>query len=328
MIPAGGSGKLVAKVKTHVTQRGRLTKVVTVTTDDPVAKTIQLRVSFELEPAVEIKPQPRVFLNVLEGSPGSQKVVLHRTDGEPLKVTNVETGSSQLFDVKVVPVKSADPSLGAVPGDVILDVSVGPRQGYLARSDALVVHTNHPKMASFKIPVSLRVQPLIQATPGQLRLWIGPREEERGASSVLVLRSNAKRPFKITSVTSSKPDAVQVVEPNPKAGMQHTLKVTVPAQAAASVESGMLRARITITTDDPEKPEIQVPVFVSKRVGAERRVGRHGADERKIQPKGFHTLGAGTVRPPAAPRPLRPVPTARPVPAATPEPSPTPGGGE
>jgi hypothetical protein len=318
----------VAKVKTHATQHGRLTKVVTVTTDDPVAKTIQLRVSFELEPAVEIKPQPRVFLNVLEGEPGSQRLVLHRTDGEPLQVTKVETGSSKLFDVKVVPVKKADPSVGAVPGDVILDVSVGPRKGYLARSDALVVHTNHPKMESFKLPVSLRVRPLIQATPGQLRLWVGPREQERGASSVLVLRSNAKRPFTITSVASSRPDAVQVVEQNSGSAVQHTLKVTVPAKVAAALDAAMLRARITVTTDDPEKPEIQVPVFVSKRVGAKRRVGRRGPDERKLQPKGFHTLGAGKIRPPAQPRPLRPLPAASPTPPATPAPSPTPGGGE
>ena len=302
VIPAGGSGKLIAKVKTHATQHGRLTKVVTVTTDDPVAKTIQLRVTFELEPAVEIKPQPRVFLNVLEGTRGSQKVVLHRTDGKPLEVTDAKPVSSRLFDVKIVPVKKADPSLGAVPGDVILDVSVGPRKGYLARSDAVLIQTNHPKMKSFKLPVSLRVRPLIEATPGQLRLWIGPREKDRGASSVLVLRSNAKRSFKVTSVTSSKPEAIQVTEPNPRAGVQHMLKVTMPAKAAASVDKGMLRARITIRTDDPEKPEIEVPVFVSEKMGAARRLGRQGPDERKLQPKGYHTFGARQIRPPEGPR--------------------------
>lgn len=334
MIPAGGSGKLIAKVKTHATQRGHITKIVTVTTDDPVAKTIQLRVSFEPEPAIDIKPRPQVRLEVLEGQAGTQKVVLHRTDGQPLEVTGVDTGSSKLFEVKAVPVKKANPSLGAVAGDVVLEVSAAPRKGYLSRSDALIIHTNHPKMASFRLPVTLRVNPLIQATPAQLRLWAGPHEVASGIHSILVLRSNIKRPFRVVSVTSSQPELIQVGATRPEAAVQHSLQVSVPAKAVASLGTGPVRAEITVRTDDPNRPEIKVPAFVRKRGGFEPKgIGVGGP--RKVQPGNLSTIRmkknlveGGSSRP--TERRLRPTgmrPASPATKTAEPTPAPTPGAG-
>ncbi len=336
MIPAGGSGKLIAKVKTHATQRGHVTKIVTVTTDDPVAKTIQLKVSFEPEPAIDVKPTSRVVLQVLEGQAGTQKVVLHRTDGKPLEVTGVDTGTSKLFEVKVVPVKKADPSLGAVAGDVVLEVSTGPRRGYVSRSDALMIHTNHPKMVSFRLPVTLRVNPLIQATPAQLRLWAGPREVQSGVHSILVLRSNIKRPFRVLSATSSRPELLQVGVPRPEAAVQHSLQVNVPAEAIASLGMGPVRAEITVRTDDPDRPEIEVPAFVRRRGAFEPKgIGVGGA--RKIDSKNLRTIKMrkdlvenGSSRPeerrlrPTGMRPASPVTK---TPEPTPVPTPGAGGG-
>ncbi len=284
MIPAGGSGKLIAKIKTYATQRGHVTKIVTVTTDDPVAKTIQLKVSFEPQPAIDIKPSSRVMLEVLEGQAGAKKVVLHRTDGKPLEVTGVEAGNSKLFEVKVVPVKAADPSLGAVAGDVVLEVSTGPHKGYIFRSDALMVHTNHPKLASFRLPISLRVKPLIQATPAQLRLWAGPHELASGIHSILVLRSNVERPFRVVSATSSRPELIHLGSSRPEAAVQHSLQVVVPPEAVASIGEKTVRADITVRTDDPDRPEIEVPAFVRRRVASmSRRIGVGAA--RKVEPK-------------------------------------------
>ena len=66
MIPAGGSGKLVAKVKTRVNQNGRMSKAVTVTTDAPGQESLRLTLSFKIAAAIVVRPRPQIFVDAIE----------------------------------------------------------------------------------------------------------------------------------------------------------------------------------------------------------------------------------------------------------------------
>ena len=267
VIPAGGSGKLTAKVKTHGTQKGRMTKIVTVTTDDPVAKTIQLKMSFEVEPAIEVKPTGRPTIQVLEGESGSMEIVLHRVDGKPLEVTKIETGGAKLITVKKWPAKKADQRIGAHGGDVVLEITTGPLSGFTTRSQLLTVYTNHPKVPEMRIPVMLRVRPLIETVPSMVRLWIDPKakETDAGVTSVVIVRSNDKKPFTIKAVEVEDPSIVSVELKNKGAATQHSIAVRVDPKLVESIGKATKRTMLTIRTDSETKPVLKVSVLVAMR---------------------------------------------------------------
>lgn len=315
VIPAGGSGKVVAKVATRSTYNGRLRKSVIVTTNAPVAKTIPLKIEAEMVPAVQIRPTPYLRLETLEGERASGHVVLHRTDGKPLEVLGTRIGDDTLFGVNVTPVDGEDniggPELGA--GDVRVEVIAKPQKGYVSKGDRLEIQINHPEVPVLTIPVSLRVRPVIQATPGHVRFRLTPAQKDRGASSVVVLRHNQGKEFSVTSVKSSAPDLV-VAEPAEETSPEGRpmVRVTVPAAAWDSLGKGSRMAELIVETDAPEHAEIRIPVSLARTVMT-----------RQSSPEPVHRKPALRKQP----RRLRRVPVKR-VPATAPTPTPTSGTGE
>ena len=70
MIPAGGSGKLTARVATKPGQNGRVSKSVTVFTDEPGAQPRQLVFNFEASSPVMVLPRQTLYLRGQVGVPG------------------------------------------------------------------------------------------------------------------------------------------------------------------------------------------------------------------------------------------------------------------
>ena len=67
MIPAGQSGKLVAKVHTRPTQNGNLRKSVSVSTDSPDAPSFSLTLSFEVKAMIKVLPRAQLSLRGVVG---------------------------------------------------------------------------------------------------------------------------------------------------------------------------------------------------------------------------------------------------------------------
>ncbi|MDQ7087394.1 MAG: hypothetical protein Q9Q13_05835 [Acidobacteriota bacterium] len=61
MIPPGGSGRIVTRIRTAGIQ-GRRTKTVEVETNDPRHRRLRLSVSFLAQAPVEVYPQPSINL--------------------------------------------------------------------------------------------------------------------------------------------------------------------------------------------------------------------------------------------------------------------------
>ena len=128
MIPAGQSGKLVAKVHTRSTQNGSLKKGIVVALDSPDVKSLNLTMSFTVEAYIEIKPRPQVYVNTVAGSPAEARVLLHRTDGEALQITQVrfENEDVVLAAQPYDPEKEVPPGFRPKAGDVWLTATVSP----------------------------------------------------------------------------------------------------------------------------------------------------------------------------------------------------------
>jgi len=319
VIPAGGSGKLTAKVKTHASQSGHLTKVVTVTTDDPVAKTIQLKLSFDVKPAIEVKPEPRPQLETIEGNTASKTVVLHRADGKPLEVTRIDNGNPKLVTVTSRPATKKDRNLGAVEGDIILEIRSKELSGFTQRTQIVTLHTNHPKLQTMRLPIRIRVKPVITTMPRQVRLWAPADEEPHDLVSVVTVQSNTKEPFAITAVESSDPGLITAEPKGNGRSARHTIALHVPGKVISSIGLGTKRATLTIRTDDSRKPVLEVPVLIARRRKPKRFPGTvpiHGARSLPGTPKNLVLEPKGRGH-------LRLVPEAQAGKQSTPRPVPT-----
>ena len=261
VIPPGGKGKVVAKVRTKGYQ-GRRTKTVRITTNDPANPQLTLRLTFTVQPPVEIWPTRRPSMSILQGQPGKLVLVLHRPDGKPLEVKEAFSSRPRLrVRVERVTEKNADPEgkkYAARPGDWRLILELDDTSRPYSETAMVKVETNHPERPEVAIPVRIRVRPLVGTTPRALYLRHQSGRERTTAR--VTLTHGARKPFRVTSaelVGQFPGTSVRVVSEKPS-GAQ-VLEVAVTGK---DLPAGTYRGRIVVHTDLPDAPEIEVPVSV------------------------------------------------------------------
>ncbi len=266
VIPAGGSGTLTARIKTTPTQSGPISKSIAVYTDSPEASRLTLSMSFKLVTAVRVFPTPRIRLNGVQGDAKTATLVFRRNDGEKLEITGVES-SDELVVVTVKPVEENVEigRLKAVPGDVILEASVAPGAGAVTSNGRLRVTTNHPDAEFIDVPFSLRIRPVIEAQPAQVRLILQDGNSA-GRTTLFRLVHNLNGEFTLTEVKPSNPKIfrAQVVDGDAKQQV-HAVAVILQDDITPGSLEGRLLESLTITTDDPSRPEFVVPVLIEPK---------------------------------------------------------------
>lgn len=120
------------------------------------------------------------------------------------------------------------------------------------------VRSNDPKTPLYVLNLQGTIVEQIVVTPLQLNagsIKAGGRQE-----LTLTLENHGDKPLNINAVKSPSPQIQATVKKSRlKAGESTTIKVTVSPRSEDKVVSGYL----TISTDNPAKPEITVPVFAS-----------------------------------------------------------------
>jgi hypothetical protein len=266
VIPAGGSGKLTAKIKTTATQMGSVSKSIALWTDSKGAERITLVMSFKAVPSVTVLPRVRVYLNGVQGEGISSTVTIRRHDGAPLEIEGVEIDDARLkATFSTAKEGGTIDQRTTIPGDVLLTVSVDPDAAVGNRNGKLGVRTNHPKAPLVEIPYVLRVRPIIEARPAQLRLVL--EEGNRGGRMALFrIVHNRRSPFKLTGAVSSAPDVFDASLIKNDAPQQvHSVAVSLTDDLApGDIEDRRVEA-LVLKTDDATQPEIAVPVVIEPR---------------------------------------------------------------
>ncbi len=263
VIPAGGSGKLVARVHTNANQQGRLSKSIMVTTDAPDAKNVRLLLSFNLVAPIQVTPRTSLLINATEGQSGSAKVLLHRTDDKPLEIIRTDVGIPDLIDVQLRPVEAAG-AAGAKPGDVWLEASYSHQKQAVSRSTKLTVYTNHPDQPVLQLPVTVRVRRLIEPRPSRLTLWL-PAKYDGGQVAPLQLTHNNGKPFEIRKLEASHPMLFTAKALSNDAQRTHQIRVELVKGAEKAALKLPIRGHLRISSSDPQRPVIEVPVTVAQR---------------------------------------------------------------
>ena len=265
MIPAGGSGKLTAKLKINAGTSGSHAKSITVQTDAPQSPVLRLSLAYTAVNPITAVPNFRLYLNTVEGEPASVRVRLHRDDGEALEARVVEMKPAGSIEVKVEKVvdngSSGEEGKGAT-GDLWIVAEILDTSSAINQNGVVVLATNHPQMPKLELPSYIRVRPMIELRPQAITLW-PPEGGPNGTQSNIRISHSLRKPFEVTEVQVADPDLISA-QVTSQAGqpIQAVLVSLVEGVAAAD---GPIQTVVRIATSVEGKEPLVVPVTITDR---------------------------------------------------------------
>jgi hypothetical protein len=277
-------------MKTAATQNGRVSKSVNVSTDAPGAENLRLRFTVDVQMPIVAKPVFRFTLNTVEGSPASERLLLSRTDGEPLTIRKTAVPLPELTVTAQSVVETTAPDepggerdqtpwgmaephkgLRSAVGDVWVELVAAGSLAAGRYSGEVKLTTDDPGAPEIAIPYSVRVRPLIEARPDVVRMWTASGANEPGRSAIVTLNRYGGRKFSILSVEVSHPKIFTAVSYNSEVSSQHSIRAGLVEGIDTETLRGSVEGWIRVTTDDPEMPRFEIPVLVAPNRTLSRR---------------------------------------------------------
>ncbi len=282
-------------MKTATAQVGRVSKSISVITDSPGAENLRLRFTADVRMPIVAKPVFRFTLNTIEGQPATQRLLLSRTDGQPLTIRMTAVSAPGLSvaaqsvdevaahddsggDHKQTPWGAAEPAklLEPAAGDAWVELLADASLEAGRYSGEVKLATDDPEAPEIAIPYTIRVRPLIEARPDVVRMWTALREGDPGRSTIVSLSHSGNRKFSVTSVEVSHPKIFNAVAYNPEPSSQHSIRAGVVEGIGADALQGGVEGWIRVATDDPEMPELKITVLIAPNRELSRRPVRGG----------------------------------------------------
>jgi hypothetical protein len=251
-IAPGKTGKVHAVVDTS-TFGGPISKGLTVFTNDPATPQLELTVRAKVEPYIAVKPGYARYVTVQgENVEGDITQTLWATDGSSMEVVGVDSPWPYL-KVSFHEAK-AEERLPDIQGKqwrvemkLANDAKVGPLAEYVT------VRTNHPKQKVVQIPITGFVRPVVAVTPQVADF--GTIELKDATQKVLNVRNFATEPIKVTGVEENIQGIEVKLEPL-NDGREYQVQLTL----SPSLPKGNFDGKITIRTDSPKVPFLEVPL--------------------------------------------------------------------
>jgi hypothetical protein len=253
VIAPGETGAVRAVLDT-MTFDGPISKAITVFTNDPVNPKLQLSVKADVRPYLFIQPGYARFVQAQQSEPGVVQQIVFTTTFDDLKITEVESPYPFLKVAYREATEEDEPRDYGVGRQWVLtltlDYTTAP-VGTLA--EYVTLHTNHPNQPVAKLPVSGFVRPMIAVTPTAADF--GEIEVDEAQNASMLIRSFATEDVAVTSAETDVPGValeVTPIEEGKRYGLQVTLSPEMP--------KGSFDGTITIRTDSPKAPLIEVPL--------------------------------------------------------------------
>ena len=264
-IPPGGQGQVTASIDS-TRFKNKVSKTVTLTSNDPDNPRLALRLSAEILVAVDVQPNDRVFVRGKLGEIAPQALSIVSNTGQVFDITEVQKRSDEI-KVSFVPapelakeptgqpkpkLNKAAVASGASAYRMTIEFGDGLRPGRL--SDRLRLVTTHEEMSNIDITVSGQVQGNVVVQPERLFFFNNRNGTNETRKEVTI----SKRPtggLEIKRITST--DATfqtQVIPVSP--GLEYKIEVTRSPGSEGSQASG----RLVIETNDPQQPRLEVTV--------------------------------------------------------------------
>ena len=253
-IAPGKTGYIKAKLDTRDFS-GPISKSILIMTNDPQDPTRTLVIKTEVHPYVQVLPRALVRFNAVQHEPMEQKITVVADEEEKdFKVTAVKSSVPFLL-ASVRPVPSDQLMAGKSPQqyEITLTMKENPPVGPV--NTVLEIETNHPKAKKVPVKVFGVVRALLHVTPSQIQFGAIEAKKQPGRNVIVVNNRSGGVAVKVTGATVNDPAFNAEIVPIEK-GRRYQVTVTVNPDASAGPRDAVL----TLKTDDPEFPTVEVPV--------------------------------------------------------------------
>lgn len=242
LIAPGKEGEIDAEVHTEHF-RGAILKHLTVISNDSKQPQLELSLTAQITPLVEINPGPVALLSV-DDKPVSQVFTLERTGGRPMKILQVSPVASFLKT-----------DLTQLPGDgrYKLTVTATTDVPFGRSPTPILVKTDLPKAGDLTLTVI--VDRGIVTTP-PLVYWALPPGDLKAPVQGVVTIIRQQGQFHVKSVSVDDPK-LQTKLQTVRDGQEYQVTVTY----AGGWQGERTQKMLTVTTDDPKQPELKIPVM-------------------------------------------------------------------
>jgi len=256
-VAAGGTGAIKAKLDTKDFS-GPISKSILIMTNDPREPTVSVVIKADVRPYVEVLPRPLIRFNAVQSEPMTQKVVVVPTENDRAFAVTGITPSVPFL--KASSRKLSGDELVAGKPDTQYEVSlaladdapVGPV------SANLLITTDHPKAKEINVKVYGVVRSLVHVTPSQVQFGSVDAAAKPGRNLIVVNNRTGDAALDVTGVTLDD-SAFEAKVATIEEGRRFQVTVNVKEDAPAGAHD----ATLTLTTTDPEFPEMTVPVKAS-----------------------------------------------------------------
>ena len=222
--------------------RGSVAKHLTVISNDPARPQIELTITAQVTPLVKIEPAPAALLSVND-QPVTQEFTLERTGGQPMKIVQVIPNAPYLQ-------AEATPLPGE--GRYRLRVTATTAAPLGRTTIPVVVRTDMPKGSM--LTLVLTIDRGIVTVPPMVFYGLLPHEM-KGPAQAMVSVERDSPAFHVKSVGVDDPHLTARVRTVRDGAEYHVIVVY-----SGGWDSGMKKQTLTIMTDDPKQPKIEIPV--------------------------------------------------------------------
>ena len=252
-IPPGGTGKIAAEVDTTGFS-GPISKAVLVFSNDPATPQVNLVIKADVRAFIEVLPRPLIiFRNVLQGEPASERLVLLSADGSDFKVESAEaSGGTYQLVYKELGEKERIPDRKGSQWELTVTVPANAPEGML--NQKIVVKTTAAKAPEVTINVTGAVRPVVQVIPPQVNFGTVAGDALVG-QNFLVVNNRQGVELQLSEVKVDNPNFATEVIPL-QAGQRYQVAVSMKA----GVPKGAQKATVKISTSDPLRKLIEVPI--------------------------------------------------------------------
>jgi hypothetical protein len=238
-----------------------------VASNDPERATLDFELYAAQRTAIKAKPGQARFQYVQGEQTGTIRQVLWAADAAPFEVLAVSAPEQLTTSFR----RAAENERKAdQPGEQWVvevgirgDAGVGPIEG------AVEVRTTHPAQKVFRLPVSGFVRPVLHVTPPAGR--VTDLELGREIAVGFTVRNFATEPIHLLEATSSMPGTRAEIVPREE-GRSWDLRVILTPQMG----SGEFSGKVTVRTDSPKVPQLEVPLSGTVTVPASAAVASTG----------------------------------------------------
>ncbi len=251
-VQPGATGQVVADVDTSAFS-GPISKAVLVYSNDPETPQVNLVIKADVRAFIEVRPRPFIRFNALQGEPASDAVTLVSADGSDFDVTGADTGGSP-FKVSYQPAPEKERFADAKGSQWRVEVTLPADAPEGMLNSKIELKTTAPKAPVVTLNVNAVVRPIVQVIPAEINFGTVPVDAPVGRN-VLLINNRQGTSLEVTDTKISSSDFKVEVIPL-TAGQRYQVAVSLPAGAA----KGTHKAELTITTNDPVRKTITVPV--------------------------------------------------------------------